>query len=89
MPVDRDAEDAAGTFGVRIAALRPDAVIDLVCFTAAWAQAGRGGTKVPAGTAKSPRALRSKVPARGDQGTSGVMADTAAELCFTCVKHVT
>jgi nucleoside-diphosphate-sugar epimerase len=36
--VDRDAEDAAGTFGARIAALRPDVVIDLVCFTAAAAQ---------------------------------------------------
>src|ERR1700723_1914679 len=35
---DRDAEDAAGTFGARIAALRPDAVIDLICFTAASAQ---------------------------------------------------
>ncbi len=35
--VDRDAEDAAGTFGARIAALRPDAVIDLVCFTPAAA----------------------------------------------------
>jgi nucleoside-diphosphate-sugar epimerase len=35
---DRDAEDAAGTFGARVAALRPDAVIDLVCFTAAAAQ---------------------------------------------------
>src|SRR4051794_9830547 len=30
---DRDAEDAAGTFGARIAGLRPDAVIDLICFT--------------------------------------------------------
>jgi nucleoside-diphosphate-sugar epimerase len=34
---DRDAEDAAGSFGDRIAALRPDAVIDLICFTAASA----------------------------------------------------
>ena len=32
--VDRDAEDADGTFGARIAALSPDVVIDLVCFTA-------------------------------------------------------
>jgi nucleoside-diphosphate-sugar epimerase len=31
---DRDAEDAAGTFGARIAGLRPDAVVDLICFTA-------------------------------------------------------
>jgi nucleoside-diphosphate-sugar epimerase len=36
--VDRDAEDAAGTFGARVAALRPDVIIDLVCFTAAAAQ---------------------------------------------------
>jgi nucleoside-diphosphate-sugar epimerase len=30
---DRDAEDAAGTFGARIAGLRPDAVVDLICFS--------------------------------------------------------
>jgi nucleoside-diphosphate-sugar epimerase len=36
--VDREAEDADGSFGARVAALRPDAVIDLVCFTAASAQ---------------------------------------------------
>ena len=35
---DRDAEDAEGTFGERVAALRPDAVIDLVCFTSASAR---------------------------------------------------
>src|SRR4051794_25007109 len=29
---DRDAEDAAGTFGRRIADLRPDVVVDLICF---------------------------------------------------------
>lgn len=34
---DRDAEDAAGTFGDRIAGLNADAVIDLVCFTPASA----------------------------------------------------
>ena len=31
--VDRDAEDASGTFGTGIAELQPDVVIDLVCFT--------------------------------------------------------
>jgi nucleoside-diphosphate-sugar epimerase len=31
--VDRAAEDAAGTFGARVAALEPDIVIDLICFT--------------------------------------------------------
>jgi nucleoside-diphosphate-sugar epimerase len=36
--VDRDAEDADGAFGARVASLRPDVVIDLVCFTAASAQ---------------------------------------------------
>ena len=36
--VDREAEDAGRTFGARVAALRPDVVIDLVCFTAASAQ---------------------------------------------------
>jgi nucleoside-diphosphate-sugar epimerase len=36
--VDRDAEDAAGTFGDRIAALEADVVIDMICFTAASAQ---------------------------------------------------
>ena len=35
---DREAQDAEGTFGARVAALRPDVVIDLVCFTAASAQ---------------------------------------------------
>jgi nucleoside-diphosphate-sugar epimerase len=35
---DREAQDAAGTFGDRIAALRPEAVIDLICFTAASAR---------------------------------------------------
>ena len=30
---DREAEDAAGAFGERIAALAPDAVVDMVCFT--------------------------------------------------------
>jgi nucleoside-diphosphate-sugar epimerase len=35
---DRDAEDLAGTFGPRIADLRPDAVADLICFTPESAQ---------------------------------------------------
>jgi nucleoside-diphosphate-sugar epimerase len=36
--VDREAQDGAGAFGARVAALRPDVVIDLVCFTAASAR---------------------------------------------------
>jgi nucleoside-diphosphate-sugar epimerase len=34
---DREAEDAAGTFGDRVAGLSPDVVIDLICFTKASA----------------------------------------------------
>src|SRR3954447_26995581 len=36
--VDREAEEAAGTFGERIRALAPDVVIDMICFTPASAQ---------------------------------------------------
>jgi nucleoside-diphosphate-sugar epimerase len=35
---DREAEDAEGTFGDRVAALRPEVVIDLICFTRASAR---------------------------------------------------
>src|SRR5579875_788802 len=35
---DRESEDAAGTFGDRIAALGADAVIDMLCFTRASAE---------------------------------------------------
>ena len=35
---DREAEDANGVFGQRIAALAPDAVVDMVCFTPESAQ---------------------------------------------------
>jgi nucleoside-diphosphate-sugar epimerase len=34
---DREAQDAEGTFGDRVAALRPEVVIDLICFTKASA----------------------------------------------------
>jgi len=36
--IDRTAEEGAGTFGDRIAGLRPDVVIDLICFTPDSAQ---------------------------------------------------
>ncbi|MGI8880955.1 MAG: NAD-dependent epimerase/dehydratase family protein [Jatrophihabitans sp.] len=36
--VDRSAEEAAGTFGARVAALAPDVVVDLICFTPQSAQ---------------------------------------------------
>ncbi|HEX6626802.1 MAG TPA: NAD-dependent epimerase/dehydratase family protein [Gemmatimonadaceae bacterium] len=36
--IDRSKEEAAGTFGDRVAELRPDVVVDLICFTLASAQ---------------------------------------------------
>jgi nucleoside-diphosphate-sugar epimerase len=36
--IDREVEDAAGGFGERVAALDPDAVIDMICFDAASAR---------------------------------------------------
>src|SRR6476646_6541574 len=36
--IERNAEEAAGTFGTRIAALDAGAVIDLICFTPVSAQ---------------------------------------------------
>jgi len=33
LTADRDAEDASGTFGGRVRDLRPDVVVDLICFT--------------------------------------------------------
>ncbi len=36
--VDRASEDAAGTFGERVRALKPDVVVDLICFTPASAR---------------------------------------------------
>jgi len=35
--LDRDAEESAGTFGTRILELKPDIVIDMICFTPASA----------------------------------------------------
>src|ERR1035437_695475 len=32
-PIDRAEAEAAGTFGAQIRELRPDAVIDMICFT--------------------------------------------------------
>ncbi len=53
---DRDADDAAGTFGDRVAALNPDVVVDMVCFTESSARQlvgalrGSGALLVSCGT---------------------------------------
>ena len=41
--MDRQAEEAAGTFGKRVAELEPDAVIDLTCYTVESASQLGGG----------------------------------------------
>ena len=54
--VDRDAEEAAGTFGKRVAALEADVVVDMICFTPDSATAlvealrGRSGHLIHCGT---------------------------------------
>ena len=58
---DREAEDAAGTFGPRLAALRPDAVVDLLCFTVASA---RQLLEALAPARSVPLALRDRLGAR-------------------------
>lgn len=47
--VDREAEDRAGTFAARVAALNGDAVVDLVCFTLESAMALVEGLRGAAG----------------------------------------
>src|ERR1700710_2225804 len=37
--VDREAEEAAGSFGQRVVALEPEVVVDMICFTPASASA--------------------------------------------------
>src|SRR5258705_1337096 len=69
--VDRDAEDAAGTFGGQVADLRPDVVVDLVCFTA-----GSAGQLLDAPRPSPPpplhrRAILVHGPAPPGPGTQG------------------
>ena len=79
---DREAEDAAGTFPGRVAALAPDAVVDMVCFTPESASAlvdglrGRVGHLVTCGTiwrygpsVKVPVTDANATPPVGDYGT--------------------
>ena len=41
--LDREAEEKAGTFGPKIRALKPDIVIDMICFTLGQREASRRG----------------------------------------------
>ncbi|HXD24449.1 MAG TPA: NAD-dependent epimerase/dehydratase family protein [Propionibacteriaceae bacterium] len=80
--VDRAAEDAAGTFGQRVAALEADVVVDMICFTPESAVAlvealrGRSGHLVHCGTIwrygvslKQPMREDDTSPPFGDYGT--------------------
>ena len=80
--VDRAAEDAAGTFGQRVAALEADVVVDMICFTPESAVAlvealrGHSGHLVHCGTIwrygvslKQPMREDDTSPPFGDYGT--------------------
>lgn len=82
IPVDRAAEDAAGTFGKRVAALNTDVVVDMICFTPDSAAAlveslrGRVGHLVHCGTIwqyglslKQPMREDDSSPPFGEYGT--------------------
>jgi nucleoside-diphosphate-sugar epimerase len=91
--VDRAAEDAAGTFGKRVAALEADVVVDMICFTpdsaAALVEAVRGhaGHLIHCGTiwrygpsVKQPMREDDTSPPFGDYG---VQKAAIAELLAT------
>ena len=78
---DREAEDAAGTFGKRVAALEADVVVDMICFTPDSARAllaalrGRTGHLVHCGSiwryglsVKQPMRENDTSPPFGDYG---------------------
>jgi nucleoside-diphosphate-sugar epimerase len=80
--VDREAEEAAGTFGKRVAALKADVVVDMICFTpdsaAALVEAlrGRSGHLIHCGTiwrygpsVKQPMREDDTSPPFGEYGT--------------------
>ena len=80
--VDRDAEEAAGTFGKRVAALEADVVVDMICFTPDSATAlvealrGRSGHLIHCGTiwrygpsVKQPMREDDSSPPFGEYGT--------------------
>ena len=88
--VDRAAEDAAGTFGNRVAALDADVVVDMICFTQRSALAlieslrGRAGHLIHCGSIWR-YGLSKKVPIREDDtsppfGEYGIQKAAIADL---------
>jgi nucleoside-diphosphate-sugar epimerase len=88
--VDREAEDAAGTFPARVADLDADAVVDLICFTPASARAlvdgvrGRTGHLLHCGSiwmhGPSTRIPLTEDDERHPVGEYGVAKDAIARL---------
>jgi nucleoside-diphosphate-sugar epimerase len=88
--VDRQAEDAEGTFGPRVAELAADAVVDLICFTPASARAlvdalrGRTGHLLHCGSiwmhGPSTRVPLTEDDERHPVGDYGVGKDAIARL---------
>ena len=91
--VDRAAEDEAGTFAATVAAERPDAVVDLICFTPESAQAlvdglrGRTGHLLHCGSiwmhGPALTVPISESDERHPVGTYGVAKSAIAELLVT------
>ena len=68
---DREAEDAAGAFGERIAALAPDAVVDMVCFTPESAEPAAGRAAACPAAAAALRQHLGPRPGRAGAGHRG------------------
>ena len=94
IPVDRAAEDAAGTFGKRVVELEADVVVDMICFTPDSAAAlvetlrGRSGHLIHCGTiwrygpsVKQPMGEDDTSPPFGEYGTQkAAIAKLLADL---------
>ena len=69
--VDREAEDADGVFGERIAALAADVVVDMVCFTPESRAAARGRAAADPAVAAALRLDLGSRPGRTGAGHRG------------------
>jgi nucleoside-diphosphate-sugar epimerase len=89
---DRTAEDRAGTFARRVADLRPDAVVDLICFTPDSATALVDGLRGATGHLLHCGSIwrwgpSTKVPITEDTGTAAVGDYGTAKAAIARVLH--
>jgi nucleoside-diphosphate-sugar epimerase len=89
---DRDAEDRAGTFARRVADLRPDAVVDLICFTLDSATALVDGLRGATGHLLHCGSIwrwgpSTRVPISEDTGTAAVGGYGTAKAAIAAMLH--